>query len=228
VITILGGLTNRIYVIDDQPVRRCNHVARLLTVSTQTSRLFSRTRTTGPILLTARWLSWRSTPKYRRDKPVARGHIRMRVTSAFLAPMRFTSRPSVALRLHGASRCMSSAIPQQVKGGDPSSSSTVLRQAAETCARDSAKILVARGTLHPADEPRFAALTPRRAALFQRVVESRTRHISFCLDDVHGLHNFVRLWRTQAPRRCQSKFATIVSLLASPTNSVVAVFVSIK
>jgi hypothetical protein len=157
--------------------------------------------------------------------------MRADVTSAFLAPIRCTLRPSLALRLHGASRCVSSAIPQQIQSGDPSSSSAVLRRATETCARDSAKILVARGTLHPADEPRFAALTPRRAALLQRVVESRTRHISFCLDDVHGLHNFVRLWRIQAPRRCPSNFATILLLLArlgTPTNAVIAAFVSIE
>lgn len=56
--------------------------------------------------------------------------------------------------------------------------------------------LVAQGKLRAADIPHFESLTPARAERLTKVVESRTRHVSFCLDGVHGAHNIAAVVRS--------------------------------
>jgi hypothetical protein len=125
------------------------------------------------------------------------------VVPAFLAPMRLVLRPAVAQRLtcagtrylsspSGSSRAQSIDLtPAAVTESNAVPGRSLLQSAPEI-----AKQLVARGTLNSADEVQFANLTVPRAELLMRVVEARTRHISFCLDDVHGLHNLAAVVRS--------------------------------
>lgn len=52
------------------------------------------------------------------------------------------------------------------------------------------------GRLEASDEALFAGQTDARAITMRRVVEGRTRHITFLLDDVHGVHNLAAVVRS--------------------------------
>lgn len=56
--------------------------------------------------------------------------------------------------------------------------------------------LVSVGTLSPEDVKLFQTLTESRAALFCKVLNQRTRHITFVLDGVHGAHNLAAIARS--------------------------------
>lgn len=63
-------------------------------------------------------------------------------------------------------------------------------------AGDLAQELADAGKLHRSDVPLFCTLTEARAKRLQRVVESRTRHVTFCFDEVHGAHNLAAVVRS--------------------------------
>lgn len=70
--------------------------------------------------------------------------------------------------------------------------SAPVRSSATRIARE----LVDRGSLRKADEALFACQTDARSGKMRGVVESRTRHITFLLDDVHGVHNLAAVVRS--------------------------------
>lgn len=63
-------------------------------------------------------------------------------------------------------------------------------------AKDIGRHLTQNGKLYQSDERLFSALTDARANRLQRVVESRTRHVAFCFDEVHGVHNLAAVVRS--------------------------------
>lgn len=67
---------------------------------------------------------------------------------------------------------------------------------AESSSTSLARELVERGSLRSEDEALFASQTNSRAQKMQQVVESRTRRITFLLDDVHGVHNLAAVVRS--------------------------------
>lgn len=56
--------------------------------------------------------------------------------------------------------------------------------------------LVADGILDPSDAKLFETFTESRANLFLRVLNNRTRHVTFVLDGVHGAHNLAAIARS--------------------------------
>jgi tRNA (guanosine-2'-O-)-methyltransferase len=91
---------------------------------------------------------------------------------------------------------LSASMPAAKYGRPVASASSTSTPASSSTAAALANELVDRGCLRQADADLFTGLTDARARKMRDVIESRTRHVTFLLDNLHGVHNLAAVVRS--------------------------------